>query len=147
REPEWRRLRHPPDAGSAAGELEVQAVDLFEDEPAIHIGHAIVDVAFDAVGVGEPNTRSLAQAALRPHDVEDRIVGAARRREFLIDGRQHADVRAMRVARELHRGDRLHDPTRVDEVLRDLEQLAALEEEGSLLREEERLAWIERELA
>src|SRR2546427_9757418 len=51
------------------------------------------------------------------------------------------------MAGEFDRRNRLHDPPGVNEILRHLEQLAGLEEEGSLLREEERLAWIERELA
>src|SRR5712691_7703752 len=147
REPERRRRRHAAGARATARELEIQPVDLFEDEPAVDVGHAIVVRAFDAVGIRQPDAGPMAQAALRAHDVEDRIVAAARRGELLIDRRQDADVRAVRVARELDRRDRLHDPPGVDQVLRDLEQLAAFEKERPLLGEKQRQARIERELA
>ena len=89
----------------------------------------------------------MAQPALGAHDVEEWIIVARRGCEFLIDGREQADVGAMHVPGELHRGDRLHDATRVNEVLRNLKQLAPFQEERPFLGKEQRLAWIERELA
>ena len=84
---------------------------------------------------------------LGAHDVEDRIIVPTRGCEFLVDRRQEADIGAAGIAGELDRHDRLHDPTGVDEPLRHLKQLAALEEERPFLGKEERLARIERELA
>src|SRR6266545_6548567 len=96
REPERRRRRHAAGSRATTRELEVQPVNLLEHEPAVDVSHAIVGVAFDAVGVRQPNAGPMAQAALRAHDVEERIVGAARRGELLIDRRQEADVGAVR---------------------------------------------------
>src|SRR5207244_11572583 len=109
REPQRRGRRDGAGAVAAPGQLQVQAIDVPEDQPAVHLGHAIVVAALDAIGVRHADARSMSQAALRAQNIEDRIVGAARRRELLIDRGQKTDVGAAGVARELDRRDRLHD--------------------------------------
>ena len=60
---------------------------------------------------------------LRAQDGENGIVRARGRREPLVYRREQPEVGAQGRPRELDRGDRLHDLTRIDEVLRYLEQL------------------------
>src|SRR5687768_1440370 len=121
-------------------DLEQQTVDVLVHEPAVDLRDAVVIAALDAIGVRDADARAVPEAALRAHDREDRILGPAGRRELLVDGRQESDVGAARGSRQLHRGDRLDDAARIDEALRDLEQLAPFEKERALLREEQRLA-------
>src|SRR6267142_5007626 len=145
-EPQRRGRGDATRARAAAGHLQVQSIDVIEHEPAIHFGNAIVFAALDAVGVHHADARSMSQATLRAHDVEDRVIGTARGCELLIDGRQEPDVGSVGVAGQLDGRDRLHYSPGIDQVLRHLKQLAALEEERAFLGKEERLARIEREL-
>src|SRR5207237_6020726 len=79
--------------------------------------------------------------------VENGVVRAGRGRELLVHRREQAEVGAEGGPGELDRGDWLDDTTCIDEVLGHLKQLAAFQEERPLLRKEQRLARIERELA
>src|SRR3954464_13609160 len=85
REPQGRGPGSAAAARATAGELEGQTVDLFENQPAVDVGDAIVVVAFDPVGVGDADARSMAQAVLGAQNVEDRIIRTARRCELLVD--------------------------------------------------------------
>ena len=80
-------------------------------------------------------------------DVEHRMVDAGRRRRRIVDRREQRDVGAGALAGQLDGGDRRRDPPRVDQVVRRVEQLGAVEEERPLLGKEQRAARIERELA
>ena len=105
--------------------------------------------AVDAVGVDEADLRRSRQVVLEPRDVEDRMVHARRRRR-----RDRRPPRAGRRCRcrpllpvSLTARYGRDDPPRVDQVVRRVEQLGAVEKERTLLREEQRAARIERELA
>ena len=144
--PERCRGRDAAGAGPAGGELEVRAVDPAEDDPPVEVRHPVVVAAVDPVRPGQSDPRTAAEIALGAEQIDDGMIQAGRGSESPVHRRQQAEVRAERVAGELDRGDRLHDPAGVDEVAGDLEELAALQEERALLRKEQRLAWIERQL-
>ena len=138
------RVAHP---GAAPRQLKLRRVHAPERYPPVDIGHAVGVVAVDAIGVREADTRLPADVPLRAQQVVDRMVGAGRRRGGIVDRRQERDGGARHLAGEFHRRHRLHDPASVDELVRDVEQLDAVEEEWPLLREEQRQARIERNLS
>ncbi len=71
---------------------------------------------------------------------------ACRRAPPLIDRRQHGDVGAGELAGELQRRVGLHDRPRVDERVRHVEPIRALDEERTLLRIEQREPFVGRDL-
>src|SRR2546425_5908412 len=77
REPERRGRRHATNARPAGAELQVESKDVFEHQPAVHLGDAIVARALDAIGIGYPDARTMPEASLRAHDGEDRVIVAA----------------------------------------------------------------------
>src|SRR5207237_7816759 len=146
-QPQGRGGRHASDPRAAARELEIEAVDLLENEPAVELRDAVIIAALEPVGVREAEARGSAKAPSRPQDRENGIVRARGRRELLVHRRKQADVGAERGAGEFDRRDWLDDTTCIDEVLGHLKQLAPLQKERPLLRKEQRLSRIERELA
>src|SRR2546422_693871 len=146
-EPQRRGRGHASDPRAAARELQVQSVDLLEDEPAVDLRDAVVIAALDSIGVHQTDARASAQAPLGAQNIENGIVAARHRRELLVHRREQTDIGAEGRSGELDRRDRLDDATGIDQVLRHLKQLAAFQEKGPLLRKEQRLPWIERQLA
>jgi len=57
REPQRRGRRDAAGAGPAAGQLQVQSIDVLEHQPAVHLGHTIVVAALDAIGVRHADAR------------------------------------------------------------------------------------------
>src|SRR5437899_13056982 len=70
-EPERRRLCDVAHVRATRRSLKTQGVDVLEHEAAVDVDHAIVVVPLDAVGVGHPDPRAVAQAVLRAENVED----------------------------------------------------------------------------
>src|SRR5207253_1446340 len=122
-------------------------IGLLEDESAVDLRDAVVIAALDPIGIREADPRASAQAALRPQDRENGILGARRGCKLLVDRREQTDVGTEARAGEFDRRDWLDDTTCIDEVLGHLKQLAPFQKEGPLLRKEQRLPRIERELA
>src|SRR3989454_3812680 len=67
-QPQRRGRGHAADPRAAARELQIEPVDLFEDEPAVDLRHAIVVAALDPIAVREADARASAQGALGPQD-------------------------------------------------------------------------------
>ena len=59
REPQRRRRRDTTRPRAAPRHLQVQSIDVIEDQPAVHFGHAVVIPAVDAVGVEHADARSM----------------------------------------------------------------------------------------
>src|SRR5213079_1953426 len=75
-QPQRRGRGHASNPRAAARELELEAVDLLEDEPAVELRDAVIIAALDPVGVREAEARGSAKAPLRPQDRENGIVCA-----------------------------------------------------------------------
>src|SRR5256886_1140972 len=54
-QPQRRGRGHASDTRAAARQLQIESVDLFEDEPAVHLGDAGVVAAIDPIGVNQPD--------------------------------------------------------------------------------------------
>src|SRR5213592_4066221 len=65
-QPQRRGRGHAARPRAAAGELQVESVDLLEDEPAVDLRHAVVIAALDPIGVREADARASAEAPLGP---------------------------------------------------------------------------------
>ena len=127
--------------------LRLCAVDPREYASSVHRRHAIVPRALRAVRERHAELRPRADVALQPRDGEHRMSVAVGRAGGAVDGVQHADVEPRQLARDLRGSHGLHDAACVDEVLRRIEELRAVEEEWALLGEEQRLARVEDDLA
>ena len=145
--PERRGHGGGPGVGAAGRALQQQAVDVLPHQPGVGADHAVGARAVDPVGIDEGGFRPGADVALRPQDVEHRVVAAAGRGGGVVDGHQIGHARGLRHAPgEPGRRERRHDPAGVDQVVGRGELLDAVEEERAFVGEEERLARVELEL-
>ncbi len=92
----------------------------------------------------EPGLRP--DVPLDPQQIVDRVLTAGCRAHPVVNRRQHREVGTEGLAGQLGRGHRLDDPAGVDQLVGRRELLDAIEEEGSLLREENFLSGIEGKL-
>src|SRR5205807_5083293 len=70
-QPQGRGGGHASDPRAAARELEIEAVDLLENEPAVELRDAIIIAALDPVGVREAEARGPAKAPLCSQEREN----------------------------------------------------------------------------
>ena len=134
-------------ARDALRTLQRQRVDRPEHEARVGAGYPVVIAALDPVGVHEPHGRLPDQIPPDAQDVIDGMIGACERRSRAVHPEERAEIRSRYLARQLHGDDGLHQPARVDERIRRVELLQPLEEERTLLREKQCLAWVELQLA
>ena len=117
--------------------LQLHVVDRLELQSSVGGDDAVRIRAVDPIRVREADLRRAAQAALQAHDIEQRMIGAGRRRRDVVGRREQGDVRAGRLPGQFHGRHGRGDLARVDQVVRRPEQLCAVEEERALLRKEQ----------
>ena len=126
---------------------ELQGVAASHHQARIGAHDAVEDIGgTGTVGVGQPEGRAGAQVAAQTHQIHHGVVGGAARLD-LVDGSHVPDVEAPHLPGDLRARDRIHDRTGVDELLGQLEDVHSLEEERTLLGEEEGEALVDRDLA
>jgi hypothetical protein len=145
--PERRVPHHPTRLVKAPRRLERCTVHIAEYQPAVHVRHAIVIVAEYSIGVRDAKARLTADVALRPDHVVDRALLSRRRQGSVVRRRQHPDSRAPDLSRQLERCIRLHDASRVNQIVGRIERVQSFQKERTLLRKEQRLPRIDHELA
>ncbi len=105
-------------------------------------------VGQDPVGVQETDRRSAANVAAGPQQIEGRVPARIEDgRGALVERAYVPHVEAPDLPSELHAADGIQDLARVPEPLGRAEDFGALQEERPLLREEEREAFVDRDLA
>src|SRR3954469_756188 len=126
--------------------LKRRGVDISEDDAAVDVGYAIVIAAEHAIGVGDADPRFAAEVPLGAQQIVEGAVKTGRRQTAIIRGREQTDTHAGDFPGEFDRGVGLHHSPGVNEVVRSVERFEALEEEGSLLGEEQCLPRLGHEL-
>ena len=127
--------------------LRLQTPDVGEDEPRVEIGDTVRVGAVDFVGVRDADARRRPESALQPQNVEHRMIDAAHRVGAIIHRGEKRHLGAASFTSQFRGGNGLYDAPRVDQLVRRIELLGAIEKEWSLLGEEERCARIDDELS
>jgi len=133
-------------AGPRAPDLHLGEPDTPPHDPGVGAQHAIVVVAVDPVGVREPHGRRRSQVAPQAHEVVHGV-GAGGGFILVVHGAEVGDAGAADLARELGAEHRVHDPPGVDQAVRRVELLEALEEERPFLGIEQREPLVDGHLA
>ncbi|MBK8003768.1 MAG: hypothetical protein IPK12_07410 [Gemmatimonadetes bacterium] len=143
--PDGAAVGGPQLVGAALAVLEEQ-VALPPHQAAVHGEDAVAVAALDAVGVHRAQAGAAAHVLLHPQHVHHRVVVAEEGGGAVVHGGDEAHVGAERAPGQLHGRHRLHQAPGVDQVVGRLEELEPVEEEGPLLREEDRVARVELDL-
>src|SRR5206468_2494281 len=121
-------------AGPRAHDLRVREPDLAPDDARVRTEHAVVRIPHDAVGVGEAQRRAGPEVAPQAQQVDDRVV--AGRERVVVHGPDVGDGGGADLTRQLGTRNRRADSARVNQGVRRVELLQALQKERPLLRAE-----------
>ena len=91
-------------------------------------GAAVLPAAGD-----ESRERLLREVAPKPENVPRRIAIAREGGLWIVERREHRDIHSSPLARELAGCARVHDATRIDQIVRDGRLFVAVDEERPLL--------------
>src|SRR5262249_44884315 len=127
--------------------LELDVVELRVVEAEIGAGESRIRGAISPGRQHRPHRRIAAEVAAQPERAEEWCMSAAPRIVPIVPSGEHGDLGSAELAGKLESGTRCDDGARIDQLIRCIEELEALEEKGPLLGIEEREALIEQDLA